>query len=681
MQATLLLLLFFVITILFGIAIRQVVKNTAIPYSVALLICGMLLGTLIQFDVGISGLTEVTAAFKLASQLDGNVILFIFLPALVFEAAFSLETHLFKRMLSQIAILAVPGLILCTLLTAILCFFLLPWHWPFAAILMFSAIISATDPVAVVSLLKERCSRVRLQTLIEGESLLNDGTAIVLFGLFLSLLTQVQSELSLLHTVLEFIRVVAIGIIIGLVIGGLSLWFIGRVFNDSLIEITLTIVLPYLVFYLAEHQFHASGVVSVVTLALLYAGPGRTRFSPEVIKHLHHFWHNLSFIFNTLIFILVGLVVVSRLGLQHFAQWPYLILLFVGLLIIRGLVVLSLSPILGRLGIGITREKSIVLIWGGLRGAVSLALALIVATNTHIDSQLGEQILFLSAGIVVLSIIINGSSMGYLMKKLNLDKMPEAKQKTFNKVQEQVKGNLLKQRLKLQNEAYLSNVDWESVDKKLSCELTSSEEESSHNDSNTEYLRKLLELERQFYWNLFAKGLLSQAATNLLVRAIERALDEEPQLYPRPYLIKHWQLPHWLQGVSRLPLVKAYAQNALTRRHILIYESARGLFEACDSIKQEAEELSPSKAQFCYVGEQIASLQNLASECLAQYEKEDLLQVEKIESHLAFRIMLNTHKKTLEAMSKQGLLSQNDADKLIKTVELKMYQSEKYKQL
>ncbi|WP_267874799.1 cation:proton antiporter [Shewanella psychropiezotolerans] len=281
MQMTLQLLVFFVVAIILGILLRRLLKNTAIPYSVALLVLGMLIGSVLDYEVHSPFLHELKSSFLLASQLDANLIMFIFLPALVFESAFSLEVHLFKRMFSQIALLAIPGMVLCTGITALLSLSVLPWHWSVGTALMFGAIVSATDPVAVVSLLKEMCSRARLQTLIEGESLLNDGTAIVLFTLFLGLATQAQAELSFMHVIGEFTRVVSIGVLIGAVVAAISLMFIGSLFNDSLIEIALTLVLPYLVFYLSEHVFHASGVVSVVTLALIYAGPGRTRFSPK----------------------------------------------------------------------------------------------------------------------------------------------------------------------------------------------------------------------------------------------------------------------------------------------------------------------------------------------------------------------------------------------------------------
>ncbi|QFU21842.1 sodium:proton antiporter [Shewanella eurypsychrophilus] len=680
MQMTLQLLVFFVVAIILGIVLRRLLKNTAIPYSVALLVLGMLIGSVLDYEVDTPFLHELKSSFELASQLDANLIMFIFLPALVFESAFSLEVHLFKRMFSQIALLAIPGMVLCTVITALLSLSVLPWHWSVGTALMFGAIVSATDPVAVVSLLKEMCSRARLQTLIEGESLLNDGTAIVLFTLFMGLATQAQAELSFTHVVGEFTRVVSIGVLIGAVVAAISLMFIGSLFNDSLIEIALTLVLPYLVFYLSEHVFHASGVVSVVTLALIYAGPGRTRFSPEVMEHLRHFWHTLSYLFNTLIFILVGLVISTRLGLEDLANWQYLAVIFAGILVIRTMVIVGFMPILARIGIGLTKEKSIVLIWGGLRGAVSLALALIVATNESLDIQLRDQVLFLTAGIVVLTIVVNGSSMRFVMAKLGLDKLPKAKQKTFAKVQHKISDEMVKVRESLKQDEHLKAVNWLAVDRNIVTVAMPYEEEESI-DTQVEYQRKLLESERQFYWNQFAKGLLSQDATHILIGAIEKALDGTPQIWPRPSIAKHWQIPKWANQCANMPLIGSYARAASYKQHVITFESARGLFEASAYILELAPSLSLEAEQLETALEQMTLVNQFADNTLNDFRKGSPHLVERVESYLALRILLNTERKKIQELTHEGIISEVDAEKLIEEVELKMHESKKQSRL
>ncbi len=673
MNTTLLLLVFFVITILIGIVLRALLKHSAfMPYSVALLLVGICLGSFVNGDYSNPFLSEITAAFNLASQLNAELILFIFLPALVFESAFSLEVHLFKRMFSQIALLAIPGLVICTLLTALFAVLVLPWQWSIPSALMFGAIVSATDPVAVVALLKEMCSRARLQTLLEGESLLNDGTAIVLFTLFLVLAIDVQTQFDLPYVVIEFIRVVAIGAVTGLITGVLSLTFINRVFNDSQIEITLTLVLPYLVFYVAEHLFHASGVVAVVTLALIYAGPGRTRFSPEVIESLHHVWHSLSYLFNTLIFMLVGLVIAARLSLDELVYWPYLVATYFAIFVIRALAVTIMTPVLSRIGIGMTKEKSIVLVWGGLRGAVSMALALIVASNESLPQGIRDQILFLTAGIVVLSIVVNGSTMAKVMALLGLNKLPKAKQEAFAKVEQKIELKLEQTKNQLKTDTLLQHINWHQVSNSVERQKLSKNQPVEPNVA-TEYLRKLLEAERQYYWNQFQLGLIGQRATQVLVAAIEKALDGEPQVYPRDSLTDTWEIPPWLVTLKSIPGLQKVYGAYLYRHQVICFESAKGVFGAIQSITPLATSLSHNEQLTQSTLTQLNQLQDIAKNRLDDFSKNHYSMVEKIESDIAARVLLNTERHELHKMAKHGLISEGDAEKLVCSIEKKMH--------
>ncbi|WP_267250858.1 cation:proton antiporter [Pseudoalteromonas sp. PPB1] len=287
-ESGILVLVFLILALFIGALTRHVLKNTQIPYTVALLVIGICIGLAQRGDV-FSGDTQMVGdTLALVADIDPHLFLFLFLPTLIFESAFAMEVHLFRRMFTQIAILAVPGLMLAIWLTAELLHMSVPehWQWSWAMCLMFGALISATDPVAVVALLKEVSSRKRLETLIEGESLLNDGTAIVFFSLFyVWVLASSGGEgammASPLQAVGQFAGVVLVGLAIGLVLGGLCIIWIDRVFNDPMIEITLTIAAAYSAFFISE-SFHVSGVVAVVTLALVLASVGRTRISPEV---------------------------------------------------------------------------------------------------------------------------------------------------------------------------------------------------------------------------------------------------------------------------------------------------------------------------------------------------------------------------------------------------------------
>ncbi|HEY7865747.1 MAG TPA: cation:proton antiporter, partial [Psychromonas sp.] len=235
LDSSVLIVIFVILSLLFGALIKSASKILSSPYSVILLLAGLSLGLYGRTDHIQANLPGLKSALTNLAQVDPHLILLLFLPTLIFESAFSMDPHLFKRMLKQIIVLAVPGLMISTALTAVFTFYLFPWKWSWTVCFLFGALISATDPVAVVSLLKEISSRKRLETLIEGESLLNDGTAIVFFSLFYGLLT-LGSEANLDIIVISgsFLSVVLLGLFTGLAVGIVFLFWIGRLFNQPL---------------------------------------------------------------------------------------------------------------------------------------------------------------------------------------------------------------------------------------------------------------------------------------------------------------------------------------------------------------------------------------------------------------------------------------------------------------
>jgi NhaP-type Na+/H+ or K+/H+ antiporter len=466
LDSSVLIVIFVILSLLLGALIKSVSKTLSSPYCVILLLAGLSLGLYGRTEHIQENLSGLNSALTTLAQVNPHLILLLFLPTLIFESAFSMDPHLFKRLIKQIMVLAVPGLILSTALTAVFTFYFFPWQWSWTVCFLFGALISATDPVAVVSLLKEISSRKRLETLIEGESLLNDGTAIVFFSLFYGLLTSGgEANLDIVAISGSFISVVLLGLLTGLAVGAVFLFWIGRLFNQAIIEITLTISAAYIAYFIAENVLHVSGVVAVVSLGVLVASVGRTRISPGVSVFLHHFWQMMAHIANTLIFILVGIIIASRIRLDNWEWWVTLAGLYIGIQIIRAVTVFTFMPILKQAGI--SKDKAIIVIWGGLRGAVSLALALIIAQDNFLPKELGDQILFLTAGIVVLTIPINASSMSLLLRYFGLDTLPEAKQASLSKAQQSIKQHLANDLVLLQQHEFLQRADWKSLTEPL----------------------------------------------------------------------------------------------------------------------------------------------------------------------------------------------------------------------
>ena len=242
-------LLFIILSLFIGITTKRFLRNIPIPYTVILLIIGILLGTADRLE-WFESIPFMHNAIDWAGHIHYKIILFVFLPTLIFEAAFDLDVHSFKKSFWNAFLMAVPGIIvgmcLSGALTMLIQYFGIGfggWSWYVA--LMFGAVICATDPVAVVSLLKELGGGKKLRTLIESESLLNDGTALVIFMVFFTILTDTAANA---NPIIDFFIVTFGGVGIGASIGLFTLFLLKKVFNDPLFEITGVIGSAYLTF-------------------------------------------------------------------------------------------------------------------------------------------------------------------------------------------------------------------------------------------------------------------------------------------------------------------------------------------------------------------------------------------------------------------------------------------------
>jgi len=674
-ETGILVLVFVVMSLVIGAFTRDALKNTPIPYSVALLVIGLAFG-LVQrsgFLAEHSPLLEQTVI--MVADINPHLILWLFLPILIFESAFALEVHLFRRIFSQIALLAVPGLMVATAITAVLVKYIFPWDWSWPVCFMFGALISATDPVAVVALLKELSSRKRLETLIEGESLFNDGTAIVFFMLFIGMVVAPdEANLSPLMITWDFLRVVLMGTFIGVAFGAVAIAWIGRVFNDPMIEITLTIAGSFLAFMVAE-SVHASGVVAVVVIALMFASIGRTKVSPEVSGFLHHFWEMMAHIANTIIFLLVGTLIAGRVQLDNLDMWVALAILYVSLQFIRAFSVMVFMPLLKRIGIGINFQKSTVLVWGGLRGAVSLALALTVAQNELIPKEIGDQVLFLCAGVVVLTMLVNGGSMGWVLKKLGLNHLPEAKQATVDKAGGEVSKTLSGLLPGMMEDDFLKGADWELVKQSSGIQAVSElaePEQISEEDIAVAYQRRLLETERKHYWTQFEHGTIGAGATKKLVDSVEHALDGTPTIAPRDDLAQLWDTPPLLNALKNIKGMKNLALKMSFSRLSLSYDVARGFIQAQDELESHVDDLAPNAVEAQKVHDLVAQNKTATLKYIESLRETFPEVIRGLETYSATRLLLYSERAVISQQLKQAVLDKPEAERMIMDVEMRM---------
>ncbi|THU69843.1 hypothetical protein C4D60_Mb08t18680 [Musa balbisiana] len=465
------------ISLLLGIGSRHLLRGTRVPYTVALLILGIVLGSI---EYGTSGgLGKLGAGIRLWANINPNLLLSVFLPALLFESSFSLEVHQIKRCMVQMLLLAGPGVLISTFFLGVAVKITFPYGWDWKTSLLLGGLLSATDPVAVVALLKELGASKKMNTIIEGESLMNDGTAIVVFQLFYQMVLGRSFNVG---DIIKFLSQVALGAAaMGIAFGIVSVLWLGFIFNDTVIEITLTLAVSYIAFFTAQDAADVSGVLTVMTLGMFYAAFARTAFKGDGQRSLHHFWEMVAYIANTLIFILSGVVIAEAVlnndshFERHGTSWGYVMLLYVYLQVSRIVVVGSLFPLLQYFGYGLTWKEAIILVWSGLRGTVALALALAVKrASDNLDEsilkrELGTLFLFFTGGTVFLTLILNGSTVQFFLQLLDMDKLSTEKIRILNYARYEMLNKALESFGDLGDDEELGPADWPTVRRYITC--------------------------------------------------------------------------------------------------------------------------------------------------------------------------------------------------------------------
>ncbi len=661
-------LIFVVCALLLGALLKALLHGRKFPYTVALLLAGILLASLDR--EGLFGAGSVHALFTQIAAVDPELILYLFLPTLIFQSAYAMEPHLFLRAAGQITLLAVAGLILSMVLTALAVSWLLPWG--FGAALLFGALISATDPVAVVALLREKSSRKRLETLIEGESLLNDGTAIVFFALFYGFALGAGAGPGAADVVLGFLWVVTAGLGVGVAVGGITLLVIGRLFNQPLVEISLTIGAAYVTFFIAE-ALHVSGVIALVALALSFASVGRTRISPEVSGFLQQFWEMMAYVANTLIFLIVGIIIAINVTPDSPRLWLTLALLYPALVVIRALSIALLTPLLARMGVGFTASKGAVLVWGGLRGAISLSLALALAQDSAVPETLREEILFLTAGIVVLTIVLNGTTIGWLLQRLGLDRLPPANEASVAKAEKSLDQQMRSFLPQLRRNPFFNALGTKTLESLSAVASTRRPPDAlSGGDVEIAFLRRLLEIERSDYWHQFEQGHIGRQAARLLTQSVEQALDNAPVIAPRYGLEAILTVPRPPAWLHRLPMVHHSLDTWIFHRLSLGYDVARGFVEAQEEVRRHLRELAPSGGAAAQVETMLEQNRSQAFAFTRRVGEHLPDLVRSLQSRAARRLLLNHRRALIWQMHREGILEEAEARRFVEEIEQQM---------
>jgi len=587
-------LIFIIISLICGGLLKIVLKNSVLPYTVGLFIFGFGIGLLGRFQL-LSWLPIIDTAFTRISDINPNLILYLFLPVLIFEGAYELDFHIFKKTLTNALLLAIPGLIFCAFATAAVIMAIHgsvtdynTWTWSIA--LMFGALISATDPVAVVALLNDLKMSKRFSTLVDTESMLNDGTGIVLFMIFYSglIMTSGTAVTESTSPLLAFLFVVFGGVAVGLLIAYLTMTFITKVAKDEMVQISIVITASYLVFLIAEAYLEVSGVIALVTYGLYISYYGHLNFKPNVHRFMGNFWELATHIGNTLIFIIVGVVIAMNIDFT-WINVGILFVLFVAINIIRALMVFLFRPIMKRTGFGLTKSEAVILSWGGLRGALGLTLGLIVFYTSTIPENIRQQILFQTGGIVALTLTFNAITISPLLKRIGLDKVSPTKQFLKHFAHRLYVNSIREYYQEIRDKGLLDGSDWELVEKSLPQEEFETEDEKALKIENlTEELRiRVVRHEKLYLWDIYNLGIINAHSLEKLQSLADVIFDhdgENPlsvqdelfdELLRRGTKLLWFKAPNWYRHfLDRYFPARTVARYDVTRGFILMQQES-----------------------------------------------------------------------------------------------------------
>lgn len=573
-----------------AVALGLLARRVGVQLTVVLVVIGFVAGWIgdsLGFEAPLRG------------ERFEEVVVFLFLPVLVFEAALGLSVRAFFRNLGPILILAVVALLVSAALVGVALNVAL--GIPLAAALLFGALISATDPVAVVAVFRELGVPERLLTIVEGESMLNDGVAIVLFSILLE--AALGSSVSPGAGVLEFLAVffggAGIGAALGLAVALLLPWL------DRNLATAVSVALAYGSFVLADDVLGFSGVMAAVAAGLVLAALSPSRASAEAREALSAVWEALGFAANALLFLLIGLAIEPELIAEHAGA---IALAVVVVLLARALAVVPVVSALERFARipPVGRRNEAVLIWGGLRGGVALALAL--ALPETLEQR--DQFVAMTGGVVLATLLLNATTVGWLIHRLGLDEASRSDR--FLAAVARLRGAGAARRaledLQVEDRRAVERLD--GFERTARAELERIElDDDEQRDVVT---RQGLHVERQTYQRLSDLGMLPPTSTRKLLHEVDDLIEEAASTQTTPEA-RHPQPPRverlatrvvaWLpepagEDAGDLAYAEALARRLAARRTAEALE----LFDDVPNVEPAA--VSGARAAFAQMEEE-----------------------------------------------------------------------------
>ncbi|CAH8252330.1 unnamed protein product [Arabidopsis lyrata] len=552
-------------SLVLGTACRHLFNGTRVPYTVVLLVIGIVLGSL---EYGTNhNLGKLGHGIRIWNDINPDLLLAVFLPALLFESSFSMDVHQIKRCMVQMVLLAGPGVLISTFCLGALIKLTFPYNWDWKTSLLLGGLLGATDPVAVVALLKELGASKKMTTLIDGESLMNDGVSVVVFQLFFKMVMGHNSDWG---SIIKFLVQNSFGAVgIGIAFGIASVFWLKFIYNDTVVQITVTLSASYFAYYTAQEWAGVSGILTVMILGMFFAAFARTSFKGDSHQSLHHFWEMAAYIANTLVFILSGVIIAEgilsgRTISYKGNSWGFLFLLYLYVQLSRCVV-----------GCCFAVARSICKTLGHMIQQSS--------GNSYLSSDTGTRFLFLTGGIVFLTLVVNGSTTQFLLHLLRMDTLTATKKRILEYTKIEMMKTALKAFENLGDDKELGSTDWPTVIRHISSlkDLEGRQinphngyEAGSLDPTNIMDIRiRLLNGVQAAYWEMLDDRRITQCTANVLMQSVDEALD----------LVSTSSLSDWrgLEPHVHFPNYYKFLQSKMIPRKLVTHLIVERLESAC----------------------------------------------------------------------------------------------------
>lgn len=681
------------IFLLFSAITSVISEKIRIPFTLLLVLIG------VGIFFGISTAENLFPAFFASENffaeflpflgnfhLSPEIVFYLFLPTLIFESAFHLRFSEVRQNLASISLLAIVSLLISAGIIAAGLHLL--FHLPPLIAFLFGVIISATDPVAVLALFKEIGAPKRLRTIIEGESLFNDGTSLVLFKIITGILFSfaIIPGSTLVSGVENFFITVFGGVLFGIFTGVLFSESIGYVRNNPNVEMTLALILAHFTFLLAEH-LGLSGIIATVAAGIVLGNYGRHKISPSVLDTMHDFWDHIAYIVNSLIFLLIGIAIATS---AKFEFWlPSLAA--IGLVIIARFI--SIIPVLSCLNLFSKKQNKIPFSWqiiishGGLRGALAVVMILLLPREFEYR-QLFET---MTVSVIIFFFLTNATTIGWLLRKFGLMDFTPVDTLEIEESHVLVSHAMRDHLTKIHQKNY---VDFEVFQKTL--EDYRKAEEKAGKKINTLFRQKkifsekelllilkkhCLGVERKVFHQLFAAEEISENTLVELTSSIERqrdrlslGFDQEKRKSKEPFLKRISQQEKMLRNIFQFFHATSIVEKWRKKKIIEKHERYRARRISAWNVLKHLEDLENN--DLFLEGNSLEKVRKLYGKWHEnsrnrQFSLEemfsDLLQQRKF--YLAKRNCLNLEKLLIEDLSDRGIITTRVFSELSKSIE------------